>query len=59
VDASEKAIAAVIYLQTNDTSGTKQLGFVLGKAKLAPPRTNLLNNNLPCKITGAKNPSGS
>jgi hypothetical protein len=21
--------------------------------------TNLLNNNLPCKITGAKNPSGS
>ena len=37
-DASEKAIAAVVYLQTTDTSGTKQLGFVLGKAKLAPPR---------------------
>jgi ribonuclease HI len=37
-DAPEKAIAAVVYLQTTDTSGTKQLGFVLGKAKLAPPR---------------------
>jgi hypothetical protein len=33
-DASEKAIAAVVYLQPTDTSGTKQLGFVLGKAKL-------------------------
>jgi ribonuclease HI len=37
-DASEKAIAAVVYLQTTDTSGTKHIGFVLGKSKLAPPR---------------------
>ena len=37
-DASAKAIAAVGYVLTTDTSGTKQLGFVLGKSKLAPPR---------------------
>jgi hypothetical protein len=36
-DASEKSIAAVAYQQTTDTICTKQLGFVLGKAKLAPP----------------------
>ena len=28
----------MVYLQTTDTSDTKQLGFVLGKAKLAPIR---------------------
>ena len=33
-DALEKAIAAVVYLQTTDTSGTKQLGFGLGKASM-------------------------
>lgn len=35
-DASVKAIAAVSYLQVVDTDGSKQVGFVMGKAKLAP-----------------------
>ncbi|XP_068227672.1 uncharacterized protein [Palaemon carinicauda] len=35
-DASKKAIAAVAYLRTTDISGTPSLGFVLGKAKVAP-----------------------
>lgn len=35
-DASEMAISAVIYLRLTDKSGIQQLGFVLGKAKLAP-----------------------
>ncbi|XP_068210596.1 uncharacterized protein [Palaemon carinicauda] len=35
-DASEKAIAAVSYLRTTDISGISSLGFVLGKAKVAP-----------------------
>ncbi|XP_068209384.1 uncharacterized protein [Palaemon carinicauda] len=35
-DASEKAIAAVAYLRTTDISGIPSLGFVLGKAKVAP-----------------------
>ncbi|XP_048751486.2 uncharacterized protein LOC125663228 [Ostrea edulis] len=35
-DASEKAIAAVIYLHTTDSEGRCKLGFVLGKAKVAP-----------------------
>jgi ribonuclease HI len=36
VDASEKAIAAVAYLRTLDKDGNPDLGFVLGKAKVAP-----------------------
>ena len=35
-DASEKAIAAVAYLRTLDKDGNPDLGFVLGKAKVAP-----------------------
>jgi hypothetical protein len=34
--ASEKAIAAVAYLRTLDKDGNPDLGFVLGKAKVAP-----------------------
>ena len=35
-DASEKAIAAVAYLKTVAQDGFCQLGFILGKAKVAP-----------------------
>ncbi|XP_069140928.1 uncharacterized protein [Argopecten irradians] len=35
-DASETAIAAVVYLQLTDSEGNQKLGFVMGKAKLAP-----------------------
>lgn len=35
-DASTKAIGAVAYLKTITEDGTCQLGFILGKAKLAP-----------------------
>ena len=35
-DNSEKAIAAVAYLRTLDKDGNPDLGFVLGKAKVAP-----------------------
>ena len=35
-DASTKAIAAVAYLKLTDTNGTIHVGFVMGKAKLAP-----------------------
>ncbi|XP_061190615.1 uncharacterized protein LOC133198553 [Saccostrea echinata] len=35
-DASEKAIAAVIYLRTTDSDGQCKVGFVLGKVKVAP-----------------------
>ena len=35
-DASTKAIGAVAYLKTTHEDGTCQLGFILGKAKLAP-----------------------
>lgn len=35
-DASEKAIAAVVYLRTTYPDGKTEIGFVLGKAKLAP-----------------------
>ena len=35
-DASTKAIAAVAYLRVTDNDGTKQVGFVKAKAKLAP-----------------------
>lgn len=35
-DASVKAIAAVAYLKVTDADGNKQIGFVMGKAKLAP-----------------------
>ena len=35
-DASVKAIAAVVYLKVLDNSGEVHVGFVIGKAKLAP-----------------------
>ena len=35
-DASVKAIGAVCYLKVTDSNGNKQIGFVMGKAKLAP-----------------------
>ncbi|XP_066448142.1 uncharacterized protein [Eleutherodactylus coqui] len=35
-DASVKAIAAVAYLKTIDIKGQTHIGFVIGKAKLAP-----------------------
>ena len=35
-DASEQAIAAVAYLRVLDKDGTIHVGFVMGKAKLAP-----------------------
>ncbi|VDH95733.1 Hypothetical predicted protein [Mytilus galloprovincialis] len=35
-DASEKAIAAVAYLRTIDSSGEPNIGFILGKTKVAP-----------------------
>ncbi|XP_033745498.1 uncharacterized protein LOC117331014 [Pecten maximus] len=35
-DASNDAVAAVVYLRTTDTEGNISLSFVLGKAKLAP-----------------------
>lgn len=35
-DASEKAIAAVAYLKTTAEDGSNEVGFILGKAKVAP-----------------------
>ena len=35
-DASEKAIGAVIYLRAIDSEGQCKVGFVMGKAKVAP-----------------------
>lgn len=35
-DASTNAIAAVAYMKVTDTEGRSELGFVFGKAKLAP-----------------------
>ncbi|XP_036003032.1 uncharacterized protein LOC118566091 isoform X2 [Fundulus heteroclitus] len=35
-DASVKAIGAVCYLKVTDSNGNNQVGFVMGKAKLAP-----------------------
>ncbi|XP_017275504.2 uncharacterized protein LOC108249317 [Kryptolebias marmoratus] len=35
-DASTKAIAAVAYLRVTDAEGNCQVGFIMGKAKLAP-----------------------
>ena len=35
-DASEKAIAAVAYLVTTTSDQTRQIGFLLGKTKVAP-----------------------
>lgn len=35
-DASIKAIAAVAYLKTTDKEGQVHIGFILGKARLAP-----------------------
>ncbi|XP_075706846.1 uncharacterized protein LOC142741353 [Rhinoderma darwinii] len=42
-DASVKAIAAVAYLKTIDTSGQCHVGFVMSRAKLAP----LLEHTIP------------
>ncbi|KAK3107024.1 hypothetical protein FSP39_005438 [Pinctada imbricata] len=36
-DASESAVAAAAYILVKDSSGQDRIGFVLGKAKLAPP----------------------
>lgn len=36
-DASTKAIGAVAYLKTIDEDDQIHMGFILGKAKLAPP----------------------
>ena len=55
--ASEKAIAAVGYLKMLAENGTNQLGFVLGKAKVAPlhghtiPRLELCGAVLAVEIT--------
>ena len=35
-DASEKAISAVGYLQVEDEDGNIDVGFIMGKSKLAP-----------------------
>lgn len=35
-DVSVKAIGAVCYLKVTDSNGNNQIGFVMGKAKLAP-----------------------
>ena len=35
-DASKEAIASVAYIRTYDENGEPQVGFVLGKSKLAP-----------------------
>jgi hypothetical protein len=71
-DASEKAIAAVAYLRTLDKDGNSVLGFVLGKAKVAPTNGHTIPHLELCAavlavgiavcfrtITGAKNPRGS
>ena len=36
-DASIQAIAAVAYLRVTDNDATCHAGFIMGKAKLAPP----------------------
>jgi hypothetical protein len=41
-DASEKAIAAVAYLKSVDLTENTHIGFVLGKAKLAPSHGHTL-----------------
>ena len=41
-DASVKAIAAVAYLKVIDSDGKCNVGFVLGKAKLAPPSAHTI-----------------
>jgi len=35
-DASEKAISAVAYLKTSSTTDNTEIGFVMGKSKVAP-----------------------
>ncbi|XP_061191617.1 uncharacterized protein LOC133199804 [Saccostrea echinata] len=42
-DASEKAISAVVYLQTIDDLGEVNIGFVIGKSRIAPKQ----GNNIP------------
>ncbi|VDH91167.1 Hypothetical predicted protein [Mytilus galloprovincialis] len=41
-DASEKAIAAVAYLRTTDSSGEPNIGFILGNAKVMPTSGNTI-----------------
>lgn len=41
-DASVKAIAAVAYLKVIDSDGECHVGFILGKAKLAPPAAHTI-----------------
>lgn len=57
-DASTKAIAAVAYLKVTDGEGNNQIGFVMGKAKLAPrpehtiPRLELCAAVLAVELAG-------
>ncbi|XP_061180594.1 uncharacterized protein LOC133189205 [Saccostrea echinata] len=41
-DASEKAISAVVYLQTIDDLGEVNIGFVIGKSRIAPKQGNTI-----------------
>ncbi len=56
-DASEKAIAAVAYLKTVSSDGDHHIGFIMGKAKVAPthghtiPRLELCAAVLAVEIT--------
>jgi hypothetical protein len=61
-DASEKAIAPWFIYKPPTQAALSNLDSFLERQNLHLPGnipTNLLHNNLPCKITGAKNPSGS
>lgn len=40
--ASEKAISAVVYLQTVDDLGEVNIGFVIGKSRIAPKQGNTI-----------------
>ncbi|XP_061170323.1 uncharacterized protein LOC133179633 [Saccostrea echinata] len=42
-DASEKAVGAAAYLKTTDDLGQQQLGFIMGKSKLAPSAGNSIS----------------
>jgi len=55
-DASVSAISAVVYVLGNASNGDRQIGFVLGKSKLAPehghsvPRLELCAAVLACQL---------
>lgn len=55
-DASEKAVAAVAYIQTTKSDGTIDIGFVLGNAKVAPLHgTTIPRLELCCSSIGSRN----